>query len=152
MLPGSVSTNAHLGAAQHPRDPVGGQVRLDREVDAPGLEDREHRRHPVEVALGGHRDHALPAQPAGDERVPDAVGPRVQLPVGPPPARALGGDRVRVGAHPLLEQLVETEVGQLAARARQAVELERDLLGGEQAVLVGRGVGLGDERCSAVRW
>ena len=146
VLPGSVSTSAHPARRERGGDAVGREVRLDGQVDAAGLEDREDRRHPVQVALGHHRDHALAAQPARQQRAPQPVGPRVQLPVGPPPVAVHGGDRVRVRPHPLLEQLVEPPVRQLAARAGQPVELERELLGGQQALPVVRGVRLGGDQ------
>ena len=62
---------------------------IDRQVHATCLEDREHGRHPVEVALGRHRDHSLAAQPAGQQRPPQPVGVGVELAIGPPPAGVL---------------------------------------------------------------
>ena len=100
-----------LGATQGVGDPVAGQVRLDRQVGAAGFEDRDDRGHPVQVAFGGHRDDAFGCQPAGEQGVGDAVGPGVELLIAPLPAGVLGGDRARVLAHPLLEQLVEPVLG-----------------------------------------
>ncbi len=42
----------------------------------------EHRGHPVQVALGDHRDDALAAQPAGQQGAGQPVGPGVELAIG----------------------------------------------------------------------
>ena len=57
-----------------------------------------------------------------------------------------GGDRVRVRAHPLLEQLVDPAVGQVAVRPGEAVELEAQLLGREQALPAVLGVRVGGDQ------
>ena len=102
-------------------------MRLDRQVHPAGLEDRQHRRHPVQVALGHHRHHALAAQPPRQQRPAQLVRPGVELGVGPLPVAADGRDGVRVRPHPLLEQLVHPAVRQLPARSGQPVELEAEL-------------------------
>ena len=89
-----------LGARERGRDPVGREVRLDRQVHPAGLEDGDDGGHPVQVALGDHRDHALAAQPAGQQGPAQPVGAGVELPVGPLPAAVHGGDRVRVRPAP----------------------------------------------------
>jgi hypothetical protein len=63
-------------------DAVGREVRLQRQVHAAGLEDRQHGRHPVEVALHHDRDDPLPFQPLGEEGAGDPVGVRVELRIG----------------------------------------------------------------------
>ena len=91
-------------------------------------------------------------QPARQQGPAQPVGPGVELPVGPPPAGVLRRDGVRVRGDPLLEQLVEPVVGQLAPRPGQPVELEPELLGREQALPAVLGVRVGGQLRSAVRW
>ena len=121
-------------------------MRLDRQVHATGLEDREDGGHPVQVALGHHRDDAFAAQPARQQGSSQPVGAGVELPVGPLPVAVHGRDRVRVCPHPLLEQLVEPAVRQLPARPGEPFELEVELLGGEQALPPVLGIRIGGDQ------
>ena len=56
------------GAGQHRRNPISREMRLDRQIHATGLEDREHSGQPIQVALGHHRHHSL----RGPTHVPTA--------------------------------------------------------------------------------
>ena len=113
----------------------------------PALNTADDRGHPVQVALGDHRDHALPAQAPGQQRPADPVGTGVELAVGPLPVAVHRRDRVRVPPDPLLEQLVEPAVRQLATGPGEPLQLEPQLLGGQQALPAVLGVGIrGDQR------
>ena len=70
------------------------------------------------------------AQPPRQKRPRQPVGATVQLAVGQLAIAVHRRDRVRVGAYPLLEQLVDPEVGQLAAWSGKPVELKAEFLGG----------------------
>ena len=59
------------GTGQRGRDAVGREMRLDGQVRATGLEDRQNGGHPVQVALGHHRDDRF----AGVARVPTGLAP-----------------------------------------------------------------------------
>ncbi len=135
------------GTRQRGRDAVRREVRLDGQIHPTGLEDRQDGGHPVQVPLGHHRDHTLAAQPARQQRPPQPVGVRVELPVGPLPVTVHRCDRVRVHPHPLLEQLVEPPVRQLPARPGQPFELEPQLLGRQQARPSVLGVRVGGHQC-----
>ena len=95
------------------------------QVHATGLEHREDSGHPVQVALGHHRDDTLAAQPARQQRPPQPVGAGVELPVGPLPVAVHGRDGVRVRRHPLLEQLVQPAVRQRRGAVRRALRAGR---------------------------
>ena len=86
-------------------------MRLDRQVGAAGLEDREDGGHPVQIAFGHDRDDALGAEPSRQEGSRQPVGATVQLAVRQLTVTVYRRDGVRVGAYPLLEQLVEPAVG-----------------------------------------
>src|SRR5213594_3158765 len=109
-------------------------MRLDRQVRATGLEDREHRGHPVKVALGHYGDDVFAAEAARQQRSCELIGTAVELAVGPLPVAVHGRDGVRVCPGPLLEQLVNSAVRQLPERSGEAIELEMQFLGGEQAL------------------
>ncbi len=85
-------------------DALGRVVRIQRQVDATGLEDAEDAHHEVHAARQGERDHGLRAHALGDEGVGESVRPGVQLRVGQA-LRALGdGDRLGVRGGGGLEQ------------------------------------------------
>src|SRR5437879_13505517 len=109
-------------------------MRLDGEVRATGLEDREDSGHPVQVALGHHSDNAFAAQPPRQQGSRQLIGTAVELPVGPLPVAVHGRNGVRVCPNSLLEQLVDPAVWQLSARSGEAIKLETQLLGGEQGL------------------
>ncbi|EXU87243.1 hypothetical protein P354_37425 [Streptomyces noursei PD-1] len=141
-----------LGAGEHGGDAVGREVRLDGEVDAAGLEDGQHGGHPVQCAFRDDGDHVLAGQSPVQQGAPQAVGPFVELPVGPPLGAVHGGDGVRMGAHPLLEQFVEAPVGHLALGSGQPVELVTAFGVGEQGPPLVLGVRIRREpgQCRAV--
>ena len=97
-------------AGQDGGDPVGGEVRFERQVAAARLEHADHGGQPLQAALGDHGDHVLAVQPPAVQRPGDLVGVAVQFPVAPSAVPQDGGDRVGVTAYPLLEQLVEPAV------------------------------------------
>ena len=130
------------GARQRGGDALGRKVGLDGEVHPSGLEHRQHRGHPVEVALGHHRDDVLPPQTASQQRPSQPVGAGVELAVRPMPRAQHGGDGVRPCPHLLLEQLVDPTDGQLPAPPGETFDLEPELLGRQQAVLSVIGVGI----------
>jgi len=70
----------------------------------------------------------------------------VELGIGPPHAAADGCDVVRVRGRLLLEQLVEPAVRQVPARPGQALDLEPDLIGGQQALPRGVGIRVGGDQ------
>jgi len=105
-------------------------MRLDRQVRAAGLEDREHRGHPVKVALGHYGDDVFAAQAARQQRSCELIRTAVEQPVGPLPVAVHGRDGVRVCSNSLLEQLMDSAVRQLPARPREAIKLEVQLVVG----------------------
>src|SRR2546427_10122918 len=105
-------------------------MRLDRQVRATGLEDREHRGHPVEVALGHYGDDVFAAEAARQQRSCELIRTAVELPVGPLPVAVHGRHGVRVCSNSLLEQLMDSALWQLPARSREALQLEAHLVGG----------------------
>lgn len=112
-----------------------------------GLEDSEDGGHPVQVALGHHRDDTLAAQPPRQQGSSHPVGARVEFPIRQLLLPVHRGDGIRVSGHPLLEQLVEPVVRQLPAWTGEFFELEVEFLGGEQALPRVLGVRIGgDER------
>ena len=135
-----------LGAGERLGDATGREVGLDGEVHATGLEDREDGGHPVEVALGHHRDDTFAAQPPRQQGSSQPVGMGVELPVGPLPVGVHGRDGVRVCLDPLLEQLVHPAVRQLPAGPGEPFELEVELLGGEQALAPVLGIRIGGDQ------
>ena len=54
--------------------------------------------------------------------------------------------------YPLFEQLVDSAVRQLPGRAGEPLELELELLGGEQALGLVLSLRIGGDQASAVRW
>ncbi len=121
-------------------------MRLDRQVHAAGLEHREDGGHPVQGALGHHRDDTFAAQAPRQQGPRQPVGPGVELPVGPLPLAAHGRDGIRVRPHPLLEQLVEPLVRQRPARAGQPFDLVLEFVGGQQALPPVPGLGIGGDQ------
>lgn len=116
-----------VGPAQRGRDAVGREMRLDRQVDTARLEHGEHGGHPVQIAFGDHRDDALAAQPARDQRPRQAVGAPVELPVRPPPVAVHRGDRVRIPGGVALEQFVAPQVRHLDVRPGEPFQLQLEL-------------------------
>jgi hypothetical protein len=121
-------------------------MRLDGQVHAAGLEHREDRGHPVQVALGHHRDDMLAAQPARQQGARQPVGPGVELGVSPLHAAVPGRDDVRVRRHLLLEQLVKPAVRQLPARPGEPFDLAVEFLGVQQALPLVLGVRAGRDQ------
>ena len=144
--PGLGQHQPALGTRDRRRDPIGGKVRLDRQVGTTGLEHRQNRGHPVQVPLGHHRHDVLAAQPPRQQRPPQPVGPRVELPVGPLPATVHRRDRVRIGLHPLLEQLVEPVGRQLTPLPDQILELVARLLRRQQTLPPVLGIRIRDDQ------
>ena len=134
------------GPGQRGRDPAGREMRLDGQVHAARLEDRQDGGHPAQVALGHHRDHAFAAQPPRQQGPAQPVGPGVQLPVAPLPVAVHRRDRVRVRPDLLLEQLMEPAVRQLPARPGEPVELEAQFPRRQQALPPVLGVGTGGDQ------
>ncbi len=132
--PGLGQDEAASGTGHRPRDTVGGEMRLDRQVCAAGLEDREDGGEPVEVALRHHGDDAFAAQPVRQQGSCQPVRTAVELAVRPLPLAVDGRDGVRVCPNVLLEQLVDAAVRQLRAPAGEPVQLEVQLLRREQAL------------------
>src|SRR5437773_1042353 len=97
---------------------------LDRQVRAARLEDREHRGHPVQVALGHHGDDAFAAVSSRQQGSRQLIGNAVELPVGPVTVAVHGRDAVRLRAYALLEELVDSAVRQRLARTGETIEME----------------------------
>jgi len=91
------------GPGEHPRDAIGREMGLDRQVRAAGLEDPEHCSHPVQVALGHHGDDAFAAESSRQQGSCQLIGTAVELPVGPVTVAVHGRDGVRVCADALLD-------------------------------------------------
>ena len=134
------------GTGERGRDAIGREMRLDGQVHATGLEDREDGGHPVQVALGHHRYDTFAAQPPRQQGSSQPVGTGVELPVGQLPVAVHGRDGVRVFRCPLLEQLVEPAVRQLPARSGEPFELEVEFIGGQQALPPMLGIRIGGDQ------
>src|SRR5438105_15086353 len=67
----------------------------------------------------------------------------IELPVRPLSVAVHGRNGVRVCPNSLLEQLVDPAVWQLSARSGEAVQLETQLLGGEQGLSRVSGIWIG---------
>ncbi len=109
-------------------------MRLDGQIRAAGLEDREHSGDPVQIALGHHCHDTFPGQPPRQQGSRQLIGMCIELPVRPPSVAMLGRNGVRVYASSLFEQLVRPAVRQLSAGPGEAMKLEMQLLGGEQGL------------------
>ena len=139
-------------AGERFRDALGREMRLDGQVRAAGLEDREHGGHPVQITLGHDADDAFAEQPPRAQGSRELIRVAVELAVGPLPAGVLGGHGVGVGFGSLLEELVGTPRRQRALRSGEIMKLEPQLLGGEQRhlrVLRGR-IGRDRRECVCV--
>src|SRR5439155_22241414 len=101
---------------------------------ATGLEDREHSSHPVQIALGHHAHDAFARQPPRQKGSCQLIGASIELSVRPLCVAVYGRDGVRMGAGSFLEQLVGAALGQISTPCCEAVKLETQLLGGEQAL------------------
>ena len=73
VLPGSVSTSRHPARDNIARNPIGREMRLDRQIDATGLEDREDGGQPIQIALGDHRHNTF-TRPAREPTTPEPAG------------------------------------------------------------------------------
>ena len=69
------------GPGEHRRNPIGREMRLDRQIHPTRLENRKNSGQPIQIALGHHRHHTLTAQPARQQRPSQPVGAGVELPV-----------------------------------------------------------------------
>ena len=124
-----------------------GEVRLDGEVYAAGLEDREHRGHPIQVALGHDGDDAFAAEPARQQGPCHLIGAAVELLVSPRRISVHGRDGVRMCTNLLLEQFVDPAVRQLPPRSSETMKLKMPLPAGEQALPLMLGIRIaGDQR------
>ncbi len=85
VLPGSVRTRPQSARVSMAAIRAAGETRLDGQVCAAGLQDREDRDQPVRVPFGHHGYDLLPAEPRVQQSVCQPVGAAVELPVGPPP-------------------------------------------------------------------
>ena len=133
------------GAGECGRHAGGREVRLQRQVRDPCLQDPQDGGHPVQVALRHHRHHRLAGQPARQQRPGQPVRAGVELPVGPLPAAVHGRDGVRVLGHAPLEQLVHPAIRQLPRGPGETVELEPGLVGRQQPLPPVLGVRVRDD-------
>src|SRR5207249_1871610 len=86
-------------------------------------------------------------QPPRQQSSCQLIGMSIELPVRPLNVAVHGRDGVRVCANSLLEQLVDPAVRQPSARSGEAIELEIQFRGGEQALPLVLGIWMaGDER------
>ena len=121
-------------------------MRFYGQIRAAGLEDREDGSHPVQVPLGHHRDDPLATQSTREQGSCQPVRPGVELGIGPLPVAVHGRDGVRVGPHPLLEQLVHPPVRQVPVRSGETFELEAQFPAGQQRLPPVLGLGIrGDQ-------
>ena len=144
VLPSSVSTSVHSARASVV-DPIGRKRRLDRQIRATGLEDRDDGGHPVQVPLGHHRDHALAAQPTPRS----ARASRLACALSPGRSTAGRGARPRrrPGASARAARTARGTGGPAAsARPGQPVELEAQLLVRQQARPPVLGARVGDHQ------
>src|SRR5947207_13105411 len=118
-------------------------MRLDGEVRATGLEDRDDSSHPVQVALGRYSDDAFAAQSPRQQGSCQLIGTAVELPIGPLSVAVHGRDGVRVCPNSLLEQLVDPAVRQLRARSSEPMKLAMQFLAGAQALALVLGIWIG---------
>ena len=114
-------------------------MRLDRQIHATSLEDRQDGDQPIQIALGHDSHHIFTAQPASQQRPSQPVSASVQLPVGEAlpvmGVAAHSGDAVGMRPNPLLEELVRPHGRQLTPRPNQPFALEVELLSRQQALL-----------------
>ena len=97
-----------------------------------------------QMGLGMHHCHdTFPGQPPRQQGSRQLIGMCIELPVRPPSVAMRGRNGVRVYASSLFEQLVRPAVRHLSARSGEAVKLETQLLGCEQALPCVFGIRIG---------
>src|SRR5213594_4950827 len=102
---------------KRPGDALGREMRLDGQVGAARLEDREHGGHPVQIALGHHADHPFAGQPARTQGAGYAVSASIELAVRDLSRAVQGRDGIGPRPRLVLENLVGPAVGELPARS-----------------------------------
>ncbi len=87
------------GLVEDPLHPLQRRAAVQGEVERPGLQHRQQRRHQVHRALHQHRHRRLGTHPQTQQPVRQPVRPLVQLPVRQLPPRAPHRHRVRGPQH-----------------------------------------------------
>ncbi len=134
------------GIGQHPGQPLGRVVGVERHVGGAGLEDAEDADGEVEAALDAQRDQAVGPHAEAAQVVGELVGARVERGIAQLPRAAGHGDRLGAAGGLGFEQLVDAARRPRGRVVVPAVEHPRAFGGVEQRQRADGGVRIGGDR------
>src|SRR5881394_3798129 len=108
-------------------------MRVDGQVRATGLEDREHRSHPIEIALGYDSHDSFAGESPCQEGSRELIGASIERSVSQLPVAMDCRHSLRVRASAVLKQFMGRAVWQRAARPGKTIQLEVQLVSRKKA-------------------